>query len=374
MIGAYLIRDPRSRLLLGLGVTLLIVVGQVQALEPNPRPAGLALQGTLVAAILAGWWGNTWRPRLAWTALLLVASLGLEAVRPGPTAIVGIVIGLIQLGTRVLPQLGLPVSALVLLLFELATHHRSAAPLEVAFNALSFGAAYLGAYGFRLLREQQAQTQSAPDQLQAGREAQLEAAKTEERARLAREIHDVLAHTLSALSVQLEGARLLLEQRPGDPEGLRTVGRAQHLAHEGLEEARRAIGTLRGEGLPGPDALGKLAADFERNTSVRCRLEVAGEPVPLPADARLALYRTAQEALTNVRKHARARDVRLRLAYGGGGAELTVENDGEAKVAPVKSGYGLVGMRERAELLGGRLDAGPEAGGRFQVRLWLPAN
>src|SRR5262249_52627139 len=142
-------------------------------------------------------------------------------------------------------------------------------------------------------------------------------------------------------------------------------------------------GALRGDPLPSPAELARLAADFEHESGTACELRVAGEPVPLAAEAQLALYRTAQEALTNVRKHAAATRVRLELRFDPAAPELTVED--EASIGPDGShsagsdfaatcstdGYGLVGMRERAALLGGTLDAGPTAQG-FRVRLWLP--
>jgi signal transduction histidine kinase len=185
-------------------------------------------------------------------------------------------------------------------------------------------------------------------------------------------MHDILAHTLSALSIQLESARLLVEQRPGDLATLAAVERAGKLAREGLEEARRAVGSLRGDTLPGPDLLGKLATDFEQDTGIPVHLEVEGTARDLPVDGRLALYRVAQEALTNVRKHADATSVYLKLRYDDNAAELTVENEGQERPSPVVGGgFGLSGMRERAELLGGRLEAGPTEHG-FRVQLWIP--
>jgi signal transduction histidine kinase len=150
------------------------------------------------------------------------------------------------------------------------------------------------------------------------------------------------------------------------------VERASHLAREGLDETRRAVGTLRGDALPGPDALPRLAADFERDLGIPCRLTVAGDPVDLSPEARLALYRTAQEALTNVRKHADASAVDIHLRYGTDGAELTVEDQGVPRPSRVQGGgYGLSGLRERAELVKGALESGPTPTG-FRVRLWLP--
>ena len=163
-----------------------------------------------------------------------------------------------------------------------------------------------------------------------------------------------------------------------DPPDTRRIGaaldRAHHLAQTGLQDARRAIGTLRDEELPGPRRLAGLAREFERDSGVGCHLEVTGERRELGSQARLAVYRTAQEALTNVRKHAHAQRVELRLGYERDGTRLTVEDyapDG-VPAAGDGDGYGLAGMRERAELLDGTLTAAPTGTG-FRVELWVPA-
>jgi signal transduction histidine kinase len=213
--------------------------------------------------------------------------------------------------------------------------------------------------------------------LEASQEAEARAAADAERGRVAREMHDVLAHSLSALALQLESARLVARDRGADPELTETLDRAHHQAVEGLEEARRAIGALRGEVLPGPERLAALAEAFEEQSRVPTALEVVGKPRPLAADASLALYRTAQEALTNTRRHAAPDRVELRLEYAEDATVLVVEDRAERGLpVPVSGsgpggGYGLTGMRERAELLGGRLDAGPMEHG-FRVELRLP--
>jgi signal transduction histidine kinase len=152
------------------------------------------------------------------------------------------------------------------------------------------------------------------------------------------------------------------------------IERAHHLTTSGLDEARRAIAALRGEELPGPQRLQALADAFADHSDARCSVRVEGAPRPLASDAGLAVYRTAQEALTNVRKHAAADRVEVVLRYADDGTTLCVQDHGPG--APVAigggAGYGLTGMRERAELLGGRLEAGPTADG-FRVELWLPA-
>lgn len=195
-----------------------------------------------------------------------------------------------------------------------------------------------------------------------------------DRTHIAREIHDILAHSLSAQIVHLEGARLLLD-RDADREQIRDrVDRAQRLARSGLEETRRALATLRGDA-PAPDeALSALAEDFRAATGRPCDIEIIGPSRDLSAKAGLAVVRTAQEALTNVRKHAPDARAVVRLRYLAEAVELEVTDRGGT--VPFDglegSGYGLVGMRERAELIGGMLEAGPIKGG-FRVFLRVPA-
>jgi signal transduction histidine kinase len=211
------------------------------------------------------------------------------------------------------------------------------------------------------------------DQLKASRAAHAESAALAERGRVARDMHDVLAHSLSALALQLEGARLLARDRGTDPEVVAAVERAHHLAGEGLAEARDAIAALRGEALPGPERLEHLVSAFSGDSHVA----VTGTPRDLSSEARLAVYRTAQEALTNVLRHSAASRVDVSLSYEADGTRLVVQDFGPGAPVTVGAaspggGYGLTGMRERAELLGGRLSAGPTADG-FRVELWLPA-
>jgi signal transduction histidine kinase len=188
-------------------------------------------------------------------------------------------------------------------------------------------------------------------------------------------MHAVLAHSLSGLVLHLEGARLLAAREAVSPRLADTIERAHHLAQAGLGEARQAIGMLRDEDLPGPDRLRALAGEFERDSGVRCRVAVSGSPAELGSETRLTLYRVAQEALTNVRRHARPSRVDLSLRYEPGGTRLTVEDFTDEPVPPPAvddHGYGMTGMRERAELLGGELAAAPTDTG-FRVALWVPS-
>jgi signal transduction histidine kinase len=216
-------------------------------------------------------------------------------------------------------------------------------------------------------------------ELEASRAAEGRAAAAAERGRLAREMHDVLAHSLSALALQLESSRLLARDRGADPDVLRALDQAHHLAAAGLDEARRAIAAARGEELPGPDRLQSLADAFTEQSGVPVELSVQGDARELTPDVQLAIYRTAQEALTNVRRHATPDRVTVALSYRAAETVLAVEDQGAANAPPpaspahVGGGYGLAGMRERAELLGGRLLAEPTFTG-FRVELSLPVS
>jgi signal transduction histidine kinase len=243
--------------------------------------------------------------------------------------------------------------------------HRGADALSVGLGAVPWF------FVVRLMRR----TREQHVALEASRAAEARAAAVAERGRLAREMHDVLAHSLSALALQLESSRLLARDRGADPDLVRALDQAHHLAAGGLDEARRAIAAARGDEMPGPDRLPLLAEAFGQQSGIPVELDVRGEPHGLAPDASLALYRTAQEALTNVRRHATPERVALCLEYGEAETVLTVEDyarGGPPPAPPAEGGYGLTGMRERAELLGGRLAAAPTPTG-FRVELRLPA-
>jgi signal transduction histidine kinase len=213
------------------------------------------------------------------------------------------------------------------------------------------------------------------DQLERTRAAQAEAAALSERQRLAREMHDVLAHSLSGLVLNLEGARLMAERGIRGAELDDVLSRSHGLAKTGLEEARRAIGMLRDDALPGPQRLAALSGEFQADTGVPCHLMVSGDERDLSSDCRLTLYRVTQEALTNIRKHARPDMVEVSLSYEPDGARLVIEDFSSSQDRPPPgdgTGYGLTGMRERAELLGGSLDAHRTDHG-FRVEMWAPA-
>ncbi|MFG1862224.1 sensor histidine kinase [Microbispora bryophytorum] len=208
-------------------------------------------------------------------------------------------------------------------------------------------------------------------QRRAATAAQAGEAVLAERARIAREIHDILAHSLSAQIVHLEGARLLL-RADRSQEALDRVERARELAKQGLDEARRAVAALRDDAQPLPAALDALAGEFRDATGRECAVVVSGHERRLPPETELAMIRTAQEAVTNVRRHAPGSPATVRLRFGDRACELEVVNPPSDAPGTPGGGYGLVGMRERAELLGGTLEAGETEHG-FRVRLRVPA-
>lgn len=205
-----------------------------------------------------------------------------------------------------------------------------------------------------------------------------ELAATRERNRMAREIHDGLGHCLTVVNVQLEAAELVLARDPDDARA--RIGRAREVAREGLAEVRRSVGALRGSPLDGRSlaaAVAALAAD-EREVAVSFRTE--GDSRELPEPAALTLYRGAQEGLTNVRRHARARRAEVVLDYrspasvrvavtddGVGAPEGTAQGPGSSR-----GGFGLLGLRERVEVLSGRLEVRSRPGDGFTLEVEVP--
>jgi signal transduction histidine kinase len=193
-----------------------------------------------------------------------------------------------------------------------------------------------------------------------------------ERNRIAREIHDVLAHSLGALSVQLEAADALLAPDTDPATARQYVQQARRLAAGGLAEARTAVHALRNE----PIALGEQLAALVSGTEAR--LTVTGLERRLAPEVQLALYRAAQEALANARKHAPGAPVSVHLDYGGRTTALLVENGpcpggrAASPLSPTGGGFGLQGMRERIELLGGEVSAAARDSG-WAVRAMVPS-
>ncbi|HWI07408.1 MAG TPA: histidine kinase [Solirubrobacteraceae bacterium] len=230
------------------------------------------------------------------------------------------------------------------------------------------------------VRERSAQAsdlEERADRLEREREEQARAAVAEERARIARELHDVVAHSISVIAVQTGSVRRRLRhERPAEAAELSGI---EDTARQALGEMRRMLGLLRtdddGPALapqPGIDQVPRLV-DQLRETGLVVDLDVAGRSRPLPPGVDLAAYRIVQEALTNVLKHAGPARAQIGVVFGERELELQISDDGRGAGAGTDGGgHGLVGMRERVSLYGGALEAAPRDGGGFMVRARLP--
>jgi signal transduction histidine kinase len=200
----------------------------------------------------------------------------------------------------------------------------------------------------------------------------------EERRRIARDLHDVVAHSVSVMTVQAGAARLLVTEAP--ERAREPLASVEGTGRQALGEMRRLLGILRGEDgraqLAPEPGLARLDELLARTCTAGLPVELAveGEPRALPAGVDLAAYRIVQEALTNARKHAGPARARVTLRYGREALELEIADDGRATANGAGGGHGLVGMRERAALYGGELEAGPRRDGGFAVRARLPVD
>jgi signal transduction histidine kinase len=198
-----------------------------------------------------------------------------------------------------------------------------------------------------------------------------------ERARIARDLHDVVAHHVSAIAVQAETARLTT---PGLPdEGRQHFEAIGQTARDALDEMRRLLGVLRADADGNPErapqpGLGQLSELLEtaRAAGTDVTLTLSGEVAPLPPGIDLCAYRILQEALTNARRHAPGAAVEMEIGYGPESLALRVRDHGPGPGQANPEGHGLLGMRERAIMVGGTLELGPAEGGGFEVRAELP--
>jgi signal transduction histidine kinase len=208
------------------------------------------------------------------------------------------------------------------------------------------------------------------------REERARAAVAEERARIARELHDVVGHSVSVMTVQASGVRRLL--RPDQEREREALLVVERTGREALAEMRRMVGVLRRPEeapalapQPSLEHLDRLV-EQAREAGLEVNLRIEGEAVELPAGLDLTAYRLVQEGLTNAIKHAQATRAEVVVRYSDGQVEVTVSDDGRGVGTGDGGGHGLVGMRERVSVYGGDLDAGPKPGGGYRLRAKLP--
>jgi len=361
------------------------------------RAVGVLTVGAFVTLVIdvVGSGGNV-LSLLPGAAFLLVATLGIEWVRPGSgwpayvhilallalgyavfvvsDASVGATLLLIVLVIQGTLRLPLPAAAVVVALVPLAHVGMSFSDGLREGLGLFAAAAFAAVVTELLVREQRARREltAAHERLREYAVQAERLAAAQERNRVARDIHDGLGHALTVVQMQVKAARAVL---PADTRRADAVlEKAQHHAEEALREVRRSVGALREPASPGPlpDALRALAEETSA-AGVPTDVEVVGGPRTLTADAQDALYRAAQEGLTNVRKHSGASSAALTLDYSREGCvRLEVRDDGAGLAGDSASGFGLLGIEERAAHAGGRMTLTSTPGAGTTLRVEVP--
>ena len=358
----------------------LAVVGVSTFTQPFGRPRNMVSEVTAfaVAVLALALWTATdyspaWRARLAgllpfgWGAMAVTCGCAALTSSGGPFSLLaamaavgaGNAFGLAVAGT--ITGAGVLAVGSVGLAFGVPVWEVFFYPLVLVLGLL-FGRLERG---YRLQAEQSAALLANAGQL---RQEQSRSATLDERNRIAREIHDLLAHSLGALGVQIEAAQAVLTDQRDIDRALELLGYARRMAASGLNETRQALHALRTGTPPLPEALADLSTDHQRRYGAQVSFEVTGAPRSLSVDAGLALTRTVQESLVNTAKHAPHQPVQVRLDYHEGRTALTVVSplpghaDDHPALETVNGGYGLTGMRERLLLIDGSLQAGPHDG------------
>jgi signal transduction histidine kinase len=369
---------------------LAVVLITVSLARPGPATAGA--RGTAIAVTLsvcgAAWvvWmltGRWDRTNVAGLTVLGAAGGVLAGLSPNSPALAVGCVTVFAAGAALSPETSLGIIGETLAAFlitALVTGASAGILLGYSFAFVSLWTVGLTRRAY-LLRAEQAEDMLAESR--RAREAETQAAALAERARIARDIHDVLAHSLAAVSVNLQAAEGLLgagtlpADNPELAKAIECIDRAGTLTREGLAAARRAVMALREDSAPLPDQLSALVEEYRAVGDLVVGYRVTGAVRPLPAKASMVAYRTATEALTNARKHAPGQPVTLRLGFEPAGVTVSVVNplspDGaQGPLAATGARYGLTGLTERAALAGGTFEAGPTAG-NWHVSLRIPA-
>jgi signal transduction histidine kinase len=248
------------------------------------------------------------------------------------------------------------------------------------FTTLLFSVVWLAGFVFASKREEAREAAERATRLELEREERARAAVAEEQARIARELHDVVGHSVSVMTVQASAVRRLL--RPDQEREREALLVVEQAGREALAEMRRLVGVLRrpeeAPALAPQPSLQHLDRLIEqaREAGLPVDLRIEGEATQLPAGVDLTAYRLVQEGLTNAMKHARASQAEVVVRYGDGAVELLVSDDGAGVTdgggGVDSGGHGLVGMRERVAVYGGELEAGPRPEGGYALRARLP--
>ena len=328
-----------------LGVTVVALV--VARLLDSPED-DIGFAAVLLAAYTAGAYGAV--RRRSWVFAVVFGTLAMELARP------------------FLPHLD-EHGAVLVLAFELVFN------LSILAVFLAFGVT------IRARRENERELVLRAAELERQREENARRAVFEERVRIARELHDVVAHHVSVMGIQAGAARMVMIAQPGKAQDALTS--IESASRHAVGELHRMLGFLRQEGEaddPAPQpTLRELDALIEQVAQAELAVEVVveGELRPLPPTLEVSAYRLVQEALTNTLKHAEASNATVRLSYGPDALDVRIVDDGRGDADTSRAGvggHGLIGMRERVSIHGGRLRAGPRPEGGFEVWATFPLN
>ena len=274
---------------------------------------------------------------------------------------------------------GLPWTGLAIVLGGITTvvyNIPGHANAELLFVPVDFGIAWAAGFALRARSEQAEAAETRAMQAEREREAAARVAVAEERTRIARELHDIVAHAVSVMVLQVGAVRHQLpEELSDDSEALRSVERAGRTA---LAEMRRLLGAMRDDSdevsfmpQPGLDGLDSLLEEVTR-AGLPVELHVDGDPFPLPRGVDLSAYRIVQEGLTNALKHAHATTANVTVSYAFDELQIEVRDNGVGSSTTDGLGHGLVGVRERVKIYGGEMNAGMANGGGFVLSTRLP--
>ena len=374
-------RQRRSLRPLGWAVILVVVLGSANS-HPVPGGHGKGLEvtlalcvfaATLLIAIRDSFPERSLRLQAAVIAVMGAAGVAIAGLQlKGATGVAAGVAAFFAL-TRLPLRAGVALAGAVTVALAVATAIAGSSSSAVAAEVLVTVLLGVVAQFLRRSRESQDQAELLMAELEDARDEQARAAAIAERGRIAGELHDVLAHSLSGAAIQLQGARKLADREHATPRLSDAIDRASELVKAGLANARQAVGTLRGDPLPTLAQLASLIESYKADMNLDVTLRIEGESRTLPADPSLALYRGVQEALTNVARYAPSACTTVTLRYEPDRTTLSIDNG--LSVTPAREGMGggrgLAGLRERVERAGGTLSAGPTAEG-WRIDIEVP--
>lgn len=368
-----------------MAVVLALLLCAVRALEhAGSSWGGVAGYVLTAAAALALAYRLRW-PRGVFAVTLVLVLCTLAFARPSGAASVAVVIAIYTLafteGRRRALALTIAAGAALALTRGLLQYRGWSDARTALEPALAMAALFLG-WAISSRRAYVSAVEARALQAERTREEEARTRVDAERLRIARELHDVLAHTIATISVQAGAASHVLEQHPEQAQ--QALGTIKETSKEALRELRGMLGLLRqvddADGRDPAPGLGQLDALVSSTVEagLPTRIIVSGARRPLPSSIDLAAYRIVQESLTNVLRHAGGTRAVVEIRYDDAHLTITVEDDGAGGGAGAaldsspRAGHGILGMRERAQTLGGEVQAGPRATGGFEVRARLP--